>query len=185
MSLWCMTTSPLFFSGDINRLDNFTLNILCNPEVIEVDQDPLGECASVVQLSDKTLLLVKKLEDGRKAVALFNRGADDAKITAKWSDVGVTGKQAVRDLWRQKDLGEFDGEFSATVGRHGVVLIRVAPHRQQAPRLPPVKTMALSCGEAASSRACISAASNSRLPAVAWQSFHLAVVNPAPPSEVT
>jgi hypothetical protein len=70
--------------------------------------------------------MVKNLEGGAKAVGLFNRNTDDAKITAKWSDLGISGKQAVRDLWRQKDLGEFDGEFSATVGRRGVVMIRVA-----------------------------------------------------------
>jgi alpha-galactosidase len=127
MSLWCMMASPLFYGGDINALDDFTLNVLCNAVVIEVDQDPLGESARVVALSDKAFLMVKKLEDGGRAVALFNRGADDAKITAKWSDVGVTGKQAVRDLWRQKDLGEFDGEFTATVGRRGVVMVRVTP----------------------------------------------------------
>jgi len=71
--------------------------------------------------------MVKNLEGGARAVALFNRDTDDAKITAKWSDLGLTGKQAVRDLWRQKDLGEFDGEFTAPVSRRGVVMIRVEP----------------------------------------------------------
>ena len=36
-------------------------------------------------------------------------------VTAKWSDLGLTGKQRVRDLWRQKDLGEFDGSFTTKV----------------------------------------------------------------------
>jgi len=48
-------------------------------------------------------------------------------VNVKWSDLGLAGKQAVRDLWRQKDLGEFDDSFSAKVGRHGVVLIRIGP----------------------------------------------------------
>ncbi len=125
MSLWCMMAAPLFFSGDMNTLDDFTLNVLCNAEVIEVDQDPLGQSADVVKLSPKTFLMVKKLEDGSRAVGLFNRDSEDAKITAKWADIGVSGKQAVRDLWRQKDLGQFDGRFTATVGRRGVVMIRV------------------------------------------------------------
>ena len=86
----------------------------------------------MVKLSAKTFLMVKKLEDGGKAVGLFNRDTEDAKITAKWSDLGIAGKQAVRDLWRQKDLGEFDGEFTATVGRRGVVLIRVAAGKRAA-----------------------------------------------------
>jgi alpha-galactosidase len=43
----------------------------------------------------------------------------------KWSDVGVTGKQRARDLWRQKDLGSFAGEFKAKVPCRGVVLVRL------------------------------------------------------------
>ena len=115
------------WQGDITTLDDFTLNVLCNPEIIEVDQDPLGECANVVKLSDKTFLMVKKLEDGGRAVALFNRDTDDATITAKWSDLGLTGKQAVRDLWRQKDLGVFNAQFEFSVANHGAELFKVTP----------------------------------------------------------
>ncbi|MBI5397507.1 MAG: NPCBM/NEW2 domain-containing protein [Verrucomicrobia bacterium] len=125
MSLWCLSAAPLFYSGDMSRLDEFTLNVLCNPEVIEVDQDPLGECARVVPLTPETFLMVKNLEDGSKAVGLCNRGEIAASIVAKWGDIGVSGKQTVRDLWRQRDLGKFDGQFKATVPRHGVVLLRL------------------------------------------------------------
>jgi alpha-galactosidase len=126
MSMWCMMASPLFFSGDMNSLDDFTLNVLCNAEVIEIDQDALGECARVIKVSDKAFIMVKDLDGGDKAVALFNRDVDDVKLTAKWVDIGVTGKQNVRDLWRQKDLGEFDNEFNTVVGRRGVTMIRVS-----------------------------------------------------------
>ena len=59
----------------------------------------------------------KDLEDGSRAVGLFNRGEAEAAVAAKWSDLGLSGPRAVRDLWRQavKDLGMFDGEFKATV----------------------------------------------------------------------
>ena len=125
MSLWCLMASPLFYSGDMNRLDEFTLNVLCNPEVIEIDQDPLGQCARVVNLSADTFLMVKDLEDHTKAVGLCNRGQSPQTITAKWADIGVEGKQVVRDLWRQRDLGVFEGGFSAAVDRRGVVLVRM------------------------------------------------------------
>jgi alpha-galactosidase len=126
MSLWCLMASPLFYSGDIKTLDDFTLNVLCNPEVIEVDQDPLGQCARTVILDD-AVLFVKDMEDGSKAVGLCNRGEMEIDVTAKWSDLGLTGNQRVRDLWRQKDLGEFDGSFTANVGRHATCLIRLWP----------------------------------------------------------
>jgi len=125
MSLWCLMAAPLFYSGDMSRLDEFTLNVLCNPEVIEVDQDPLGQCGRVVHLDEERFLMVKDLEDGSKAVGLFNRGEMPAKVVATWKDVGVQGPQRVRDLWRQQDLGQMQERFEADVPRHGVVLVRI------------------------------------------------------------
>ena len=49
------------------------------------------------------------MEDGSKVVGLFNRGDQETAMTVQWPEVGVRGKQAVRDLWRQKDLGAFRG----------------------------------------------------------------------------
>lgn len=69
------------------------------------------------------------MEDGSQAVGLFNRGEGAFKVTAKWRDLGLTGKQTVRDLWRQQDLGVFADEFTASVPRHGAVLVRLAPAR--------------------------------------------------------
>jgi alpha-galactosidase len=123
MSMWCLMASPLFYSGDMSRLDEFTLNVLCNPEVIAINQDPLGECAQVVPLGNDTFLMVKRLEDGSIAVGLGNRGEQPSTVTAKWSDMGIRGPQKVRDLWRQKDLGTFDQQWSATVPRHGMTLV--------------------------------------------------------------
>lgn len=124
MSLWCLSAAPLFYSGLMGKLDEFTVNVLCNPEVIDVDQDPLGQCAKVVFVGEDTFLMVKDMEDGSKAVGLFNRGEMETTVTAKWSDLGVTSKQLVRDLWRQKDVGQFENLFSTTVPRHGGALLR-------------------------------------------------------------
>jgi alpha-galactosidase len=65
------------------------------------------------------------MEDGTKAVGIFNPGAATASLTLQWSQVGVSGKQKVRDLWRQKDLGVFEKEFSAVVQPHGVALVKL------------------------------------------------------------
>jgi alpha-galactosidase len=127
MSLWSLMASPLFYGGDVPKLDEFSLGILCNPEVIEVDQDPLGQCARVIKLNEEAVLFVKDMEDGSKAVGLCNRGEREIEITAKWADLGLKGPQRVRDLWRQKDLGEFNDAFTAKVGRHGTFLIRLWP----------------------------------------------------------
>jgi alpha-galactosidase len=65
------------------------------------------------------------MSDGSKAVGLFNRNDTDTNIVAKWSDLGLSGKRMVRDLWRQQDLGMFAGQFQTLVPHHGVVLVKV------------------------------------------------------------
>jgi len=127
VSLWCLVAAPLIFSGDITRLDDFTLSLLTNDEVIDVDQDPLGKPGRRVAIDGDLEVWARDMQDGTKAVGLFNRGEDAATVTAKWADLGLAGKQIVRDLWRQQDLGKYDGEFKAAVPRHGVVLIRLRP----------------------------------------------------------
>ena len=97
-----------------------------NDEVIDINQDPLGHQAVRVTQNGMLEVWAKDLEDGSKAVGLFNRGSNEATVTANWADLGLTGEQTVRDLWRQKDLGKFTGEFEAKVGRHGVVLVKIS-----------------------------------------------------------
>jgi len=127
MSLWCLMASPLFYSGDMSRLDPFTLNVLCNPEVIDIDQDPLGQCAQVIPQGEEQFLMVKRMADGSTALGLCNRSELPCKMTARWSDLRLNGRQIVRDVWRHKDLGPAEGEFTADVGRRGVVLVRLRP----------------------------------------------------------
>jgi alpha-galactosidase len=128
ISLWCLLCSPLLIGCDMARLDEFTLNLLSNDEVLEVSQDSLGRQAGRVVQSGPLEVWAKDMWDGSKAVGLFNRDDDDAKtVTVKWSDLKIRGKQTVRDLWRQKDLGVFQGQFEASVPCHGVVLVKIGP----------------------------------------------------------
>jgi alpha-galactosidase len=127
ISLWCLLCSPLLIGCDMAQLDEFTLGLLTNDEVLEVNQDPLGKQAARVAQHGNLEVWAKDMQDGSKAVGLFNRSRIESPVTVKWSDLGIGGRQIVRDLWRQKDLGSFETEFTAKVPRHGVVLIRVRP----------------------------------------------------------
>jgi len=129
ISLWSLQAAPLIFSGDITRLDEFTLSLLTNDEIIDVDQDLLGKPGHRVFKADDLEVWIRPLEDGSIAVGLFNRGNKETRVTALWSDLGISGRQKVRDLWRQKDLGSFDKKFNAKVGRHGVVMVKMLPDK--------------------------------------------------------
>jgi alpha-galactosidase len=127
ISLWCMLSSPLLLGCDLEKMDDFTLSLITNDEVLEIDQDSL--CKQAVRVGGEGNLKVyaKPLDDGSLAVGLFNTGAGDATMTANWSDLKLKGRQRVRDLWRQKDTGVFDNTFEVTVASHGVVLARFFP----------------------------------------------------------
>jgi alpha-galactosidase len=109
----------------MTQLDAFTLNLLENDEVIAVDQDVLGKQATTIAREGTTRVYAKKLADGSEAIGLFNLGENETPVTVKWADFGAKGRMSVRDLWRQKDLGKFRDSFTATVPRHGVVMIKV------------------------------------------------------------
>jgi alpha-galactosidase len=125
MSMWSLMAAPLFFSGGMDKLDPFTLNILCNSEVIDIDQDPLGRQAKIVLRTTGEFILAKPMADGSLALGLFNLGEKEAKISVDWKQLGLTGKHAVRDVWRQKNIGQAAGQYDAVVKPHGVALVRL------------------------------------------------------------
>ena len=154
ISLWCLLCSPLLIGCDMTQLDDFTLNLLSNDEVLEVNQDPLDRQAARIKQDGTLEVWAKEMEDGTKAVGLFNRGDAEAVGSVTWSELGIncpqrenggaaqngasllmtlgqhTGnRQHVRDLWRQKDLGHFKDQFQTSVPRHGVVLVRVSSRK--------------------------------------------------------
>jgi alpha-galactosidase len=111
----------------MTQLDAFTLSLLTNDEVLDLDQDPLGLQARNIDVAGGEVL-IKKLADGSVAAGLFNTGEAPATVSVTWAEAGVSGKQRVRDLWRQKDLGVFaDGFAAKEIPRHGVLLIRLFP----------------------------------------------------------
>jgi len=120
-------------------LDAFTLNLLTNDDVIEINQDPLGKPARLVKEENGVQIWAKPLEDGSVAVGLFNTaeygktpqsyfywGSEKARsYTFDFASIGLKGKYKLRDVWRQKDLGTFDGSFNTEIRHHGVVMLRL------------------------------------------------------------
>ncbi|MDB6116036.1 MAG: Alpha-galactosidase [Lacunisphaera sp.] len=127
LTLWSLLAAPLLIGCDLERLDDFTLNLLANDEVLEVDQDPRGEQATQVLSQGRRQVWTRTLEDGSCALGLFNLGHGPDTVTITWAQLGLKGPQRARDLWRQQDLGVKDDSFSVEVPRHGAVMIRLWP----------------------------------------------------------
>ena len=123
IALWSLQAAPLIIGADLAQADRYTTDLLGNPEVLAVSQDPLGHAAGRLLLKGRTEVWTRRLSGGRIAVGLFNRDVVAQPVTVKWSDLGISGSRLVRDLWRRKNLGAKRDEFTALVPRHGVVLV--------------------------------------------------------------
>jgi hypothetical protein len=145
ISLWCLLSAPLLIGCDMSHMDNFTLGLLTNSEVLAIDQDALARPAKKVWDKDDIEVWVKELKDGSKAVGIFNRGEHPATPTIPYSGIGLPGQSGhsggssglsghsgnpssgplkVRDVWRQQNLPAASA-FTPKIPAHGVVLLRV------------------------------------------------------------
>ena len=125
ISLWCLLSAPLLIGCDLERLDDFTLNLLTNDEVIAIDQDPLGKQATPVIKEGDIQVWIKELADGTKAVGIFNLGTQTASYSLSMEKAGLKTGLPVRDLWRQKSLGKPGNMMDCKIPSHGVLLLRI------------------------------------------------------------
>jgi len=92
--------------------------------VLAIDQDALGKSARKVFEKDKVEVWVKELEDGSKAIGIFNLDDKATKTTISFSDIKLPPQITLRDVWRQQNLGSFKNTFTASIPGHGVMLFK-------------------------------------------------------------
>jgi len=135
-TIFCVEASPLMLAIDLPNIDEKTLALISNPEVIAVNQDNRGLQAVKVAEEQPGLQVWNKPlmdENGKeaRAVMLFNRSNEDADITARFADVNLSSVCTCRDLWEHRNLGTFTDSVTAHVPAHGVVLLRVVEAAKQ------------------------------------------------------
>ncbi|WP_152363865.1 NPCBM/NEW2 domain-containing protein [Microlunatus speluncae] len=126
-ALWAVAAAPMIIASDVRTLDQDSLDTLTDPEVLAINQDPLGKQATRVGPAGDHEVWVKPLADGSRAVLLLNRGDEPALIDTTAADVGLTGHRfSVTDAWSDR-VAETAGTVAATVPAHGTALFTVAP----------------------------------------------------------
>ena len=136
-SLWCIMSSPLLAGTDLVHIDNKTLEILTNKEVIAVNQDLglnnviQGKNVLITKVGTDTVQVwAKHMSNGDVAVLLVNNGAASHTITATWKVVGIpAGKtMKVRDLWAHSDLPVATDSYSrSNISSHACVFLLLSP----------------------------------------------------------
>ena len=133
LTLWAIFRSPLFFGGDLTKMDDATLALITNDEVLAVNQhssnnrqlsrfkgergvDHIAWVADVPNSRDKYLAVI----DGSPS-SEFGESVAPVKL----SDLGFNGPCEIRDLWEHMNLAPVQGTFSPVLRWHGAKLFRV------------------------------------------------------------
>ena len=127
VSMWALLAAPLMIGCDMTKMDELTLSLLTNDEVIEIDQDELGAAAGCIAEGVDWEIWARPLADGAVAVGLYNKSKRTQTITFDMEGAGLLCKWRVRDCWRQEDVGVFLGSYSSEVPGHATELLRFTP----------------------------------------------------------
>ena len=125
MTLWCIFRSPLIMGGEMRDNDEWTLSLLTNPEVLRLETASRG--ADQVERDDSHAVWVSRDENGGTNLALFNLSDEKAEVGVSLAEVGLAGRQGVRDLWARKDIAPAEGRISAELPAHGAALYKLTP----------------------------------------------------------
>jgi len=135
LTLWSIARSPLILGADLTKLDDFTLALITNDEVIAVDQASAnnhelfkrdGFCGWIAEVP----------ASNDKYLAIFNTrdvptGSTETSVAVpvKLSELGFPNTGRIRNLWTHENLGAFKNEFAPLINFHGAGLFRVSPMR--------------------------------------------------------
>lgn len=123
MNLWCIFRSPLMFGGEMTMLDPFTLSLLQNRELLEINQHS-SENRPVVSDSQKAVWTCKD-KDGNTVVALFNLKNEEQEISVSAKDLGIDKIEAAYDLWTKEECAINSDKLNFTVNGRNTRIFRL------------------------------------------------------------
>ena len=125
MTLWCMAKSALMMGGDMPVNSSFVEALLSNEEVLAANQNSYD--AKQLYRKEGHVVWTSKIPDSKDIyVAFFNLNEEKETVSVDFKELGLKGKNQIRDLWKKEDLGSFSKSFSSEVNSHGAQIFRVS-----------------------------------------------------------
>jgi alpha-galactosidase len=122
--LWAVLNAPLMAGNDLRAMTTAVRDLLCDPEVIAVNQDWGGRQGTRISPSGPAEVWAKPMSDGGAAVVLLNRVDEPLDIAVTADDLvrGSTVHDVTTGL-----VDTFDGRVHRRVQPHDAALLRLRP----------------------------------------------------------
>jgi alpha-galactosidase len=125
-SMWCMLNSPLLAGNDLRSMSQETVSILCNRELIAINQDIAYVQAQRVLNVNGIDVWIKALSKRKqKAIAIVNRSDNEQEYTLSAAKLEISEKSNLRDLWLHRKIGKLGKERIFKLPKHGILVLKV------------------------------------------------------------
>lgn len=134
MTLWCLFRSPLMVGAELTKLDDWTLSLLTNEELLSRMK---ASCRGTQISRSETFSVWKNKdeEDGSICAALFNLCDTPKRLTVGLEELKekelLKGDFCLHELWDKTQAQTRDGKITAEVPAHGVKVYRIESLRPE------------------------------------------------------
>lgn len=131
-TMWCMLSAPLILGNDLSNMDNRTLEILTNEEVIAINQDSLGKSAFRYIRNGDIEIWSKQLTGNRWTIAILNTSEEPRKYYCEWNIRAMTryfsnwenvGDYKLYNIWDKKNVGTTEKPLEGILEGRDVILL--------------------------------------------------------------
>lgn len=123
ISLWCMLRSPLMLGSELTQIDDWTLELITNSEVLKILKDSRNG-HEVFRKDDKVVWSAEG-EDGSVYIGLFNLCESQENISVDLTQLGLNESYRGRDLWLHKEIGILENKIEFNINPHSCKLIKI------------------------------------------------------------
>jgi alpha-galactosidase len=102
-ALWCMLAAPLMVNLDVRRMDKSVAAILLNKDLIAINQDGLGNQATLIADKKGWQVFKKELSGDRYALCIFNRSDTAGSYSFHLTkELKIQGRFSAREIFSNR-----------------------------------------------------------------------------------
>ena len=125
LTLWSIVRSPLILGANLTELDDWTIKLITNRDVLDMDQ--FGHDQGQVVREGDAVAWISEGKGENRYLALFNLGDKEQAISRNYGSYHLPAKTyRSRELWTHTDRGRSD-EVQLVIPAHGCVLLELRP----------------------------------------------------------
>ena len=131
--MWCIMSSPLLIGCDTRDIRPESLKLLCNRDLIALNQDPLHLQAYVAEKQGECFVLVKDIKKRmgkERAVAIYNPSDEPQNVVLNPATIDLGGAVQYYDCIAQQDFVYDANPITLNIPAHGTKIFRAKGQRR-------------------------------------------------------